>query len=101
MFSATLVPPGFTKKLKTTHVQEGDSVKLVVQVQGDPPPNVNWYRDGNQLVSSPDFQISQDGNIHTLYIPEAFFEDSGKFSAKADNPAGEAICSAQIHIERK
>ena len=88
--------------LKTTHAYEGETVQLIVQVSGDPPPTVTWYKDGNCLVSSPDFQISQeDGGIHRLTIPEAFFEDTGKFVVKAENPAGEAICSAQLYVQRE
>ena len=88
--------------LQTTHAYEGETVQLVVKVNGDPPPTVAWYKDGNRLVSSPDFQISQEeGGVHRLTIPETFFEDAGKFVVKAENPAGEAICSAQLHVQRE
>ncbi|GFS02464.1 titin, partial [Elysia marginata] len=97
---ATLIPPGFVEMLKTTHAYEGETVRLEVKVTGDPPPTVAWFKDGNRLVSSPDFQISEeDGGVHHLTIPEAFFEDTGKFEVKALNPAGEAICSAQLHVQ--
>lgn len=96
-----MIPPAFTEKLKTQRVQEREPVRLVVRVSGEPPPTVSWYRDGSRLVSSPDFHITQEGDIHGLYIPEFFYEDTGKFSVKAENPAGEAICSAHVHVQRK
>lgn len=97
--AAILVPPAFSEKLKTTYAQEREPVRLVVRVSGEPPPTVSWYRDGNRLVSSPDFQITQDGDVHGLYIPEVFYEDTGKISVRAENPAGEAICSAHLYVQ--
>ena len=40
------------------------------------------FREGAQIVSSPDFEIIREGETHSLYIPEVFYEDSGKFSVK-------------------
>ncbi len=40
------------------------------------------FREGAQIVSSPDFEIIREGDTHSLYIPEVFYEDSGKFSVK-------------------
>ncbi|XP_012936768.1 uncharacterized protein LOC101859779, partial [Aplysia californica] len=96
---AKLIPPAFVEKLRTCQAHEGEPVRLVVKVTGEPTPEVSWFRDGAKLVSSPDFQISHEGDVHSLYIPEAFYEDSGKFSVRADNPAGEAVCSAQLHVQ--
>lgn len=96
-----MTPPSFTEKLQSQYRREGEPVRLTVKVTGIPPPTVTWYRDGRQLVSSPDFEIKQEGEIHSLYIPEVFYEDSGKFSVRAENSAGEAICTASVSIEGK
>ena len=101
LVSATMVPPFFQQRLQTQEVREGQAVKLTVQVSGEPMPEVTWYREGAQLISSPDFEIVQDGEFHSLYIPEAFYEDSGKFSVKATNKAGETRCTAELIVEGK
>eukprot|EP00106_Octopus_bimaculoides_P016754 XP_014784196.1 PREDICTED: titin-like isoform X3 [Octopus bimaculoides] len=96
---ASMIPPSFTERLQRRQVKEGESVKLTVRVAGTPAPQVMWYREGSRIVSSPDFEIIQEGDIHTLYIPEVFYEDSGKFTVKAKNPAGEAECMAELRVQ--
>lgn len=96
-----MIPPSFTERLQKRQVKEGEAVKLTVRVAGTPAPQVMWYREGSHIVSSPDFEIIQEGDIHTLYIPEVFYEDSGKFTVKAKNPAGEAECCAELSVKGK
>ncbi len=93
-----MIPPEFPQKLQSKSVKEGDTVRFTVRVSGKPVPEVTWYREGSQIVSSPDFEIQQEGDLHTLYIPEVFYEDAGKFSVRAENRAGEALCSADLIV---
>lgn len=94
-----MIPPQFTERLQTKEVKEGDAVRFTVRVSGKPPPEVTWYREGSKIVSSPDFEILQEGDLHTLYIPEVFYEDSGKFSVRADSKAGQTQCTAELIVE--
>ena len=41
----------------------------------------------------------QRGDVHTLFIPEVFYEDSGKFSVRAVNKAGQATSTAELIVE--
>ena len=41
----------------------------------------------------------QQGDVHTLYIPEVFYEDAGKFTVKAENEAGQVSSSADLKVE--
>ncbi|XP_046554795.1 uncharacterized protein LOC124264120 [Haliotis rubra] len=95
---ASMIPPTFTEKLQKIHAVEGEPVRLTVRVAGTPAPQVTWYREGSRIVSSPDFEVIQEGDIHSLYIPEVFYEDAGHFMVRADNPAGEATCSTQLIV---
>ena len=74
-------------------------MRFTVRVAGKPAPEVTWYREGTQIVSSPDFELIQEGDVHTLYIPEVFYEDSGKFSVKAANKAATTDCTAELIVE--
>ncbi|XP_013393635.1 titin [Lingula anatina] len=96
---ANMVPPSFPQRLQSREVHEGKAVKLMVRVAGTPTPTVSWYREGAHIISSPDFEILQEGDLHTLHIPEVFYEDSGKFTVAAVNPAGEARCTAELIVE--
>ena len=94
-----MVLPEFTERLQTKEVREGEAVQFTVRLSGCPPPEVTWYREGMQIMSSPDFTISQSGDLHTLYIPEVFYEDSGKFTVKAESLAGQTQCTAELIVE--
>ncbi len=94
-----MIPPEFTERLQTREVKEGDSVRYTVRVTGKPMPQVTWYREGSQIISSPDFEVIAEGDTHSLYIPEVFYEDSGKFSVKAENQAGQTTCTAELIVE--
>jgi len=64
--SASVIPPSFTERIYDVSIKEGEPVKLTVRVAGHPAPEVTWYREGQQLVSSPDFeivQVQQNGGV--------------------------------------
>ena len=93
------MPPSFTEKLQTQEVKEGQPVRFTVRVAGQPPPEVTWYKDGSKVVSSPDFEIIQEGDLHTMCIPEVFYEDTGKFTVQATNEGGQVECSAELRVQ--
>ncbi|KAM5237084.1 myopalladin [Ctenodactylus gundi] len=92
-------PPRFTQKLRSREVPEGTRVRLDCIVVGIPPPQVRWYCEGKELENSPDIQIVQAGNLHSLTIAEAFEEDTGRYSCFASNIYGTDSTSAEIYIE--
>ena len=59
---------------------------------------VSWFKEGQNLVSSPDFEIVQDGEDYSLRIPEVFDEDAGRYSVKAENEAGEVFSQADLTV---
>ncbi|XP_064001281.1 myopalladin [Pogoniulus pusillus] len=92
-------PPHFTQKLKSREVPEGTKVQLDCIVVGIPAPEVRWYCEGKELENSPDIQIIQTGDQHSLVIVEAFEEDTGRYSCFASNIYGTDSTSAEIYIE--
>uniref|UniRef100_A0A8B9VFW7 Myopalladin n=1 Tax=Anas zonorhyncha TaxID=75864 RepID=A0A8B9VFW7_9AVES len=92
-------PPRFTQKLKSREVPEGTKVQLDCIVVGIPAPEVRWYCEGKELENSPDIQIIQTGDRHSLVIVEAFEEDTGRYSCFASNIYGTDSTSAEIYIE--
>lgn len=60
-----------------------------------------WYCEGKELENSPDIQIIQTGDQHSLIIVEAFEEDTGRYSCFASNIYGTDSTSAEIYIEGK
>ncbi|XP_074642495.1 uncharacterized protein LOC141899810 [Tubulanus polymorphus] len=97
--TAEMTAPRFTMLMSDTLVKEGDRVQLTCRVTGQPEPSVSWYREEILIENSPDYQITADGEIQTLTIPEVFAEDAGTFMVRAINPAGEAKCYAKLMVE--
>lgn len=80
-------------------VRQGSQVQLQVRVTGIPTPVVKFYRDGAEIQSSLDFQISQEGDLYSLLIAEAYPEDSGTYSVNATNSVGRATSTAELLVQ--
>lgn len=74
-------------------------MRLQVKVTGIPTPVVKFYRDGAEIQSSLDFQISQEGDLYSLLIAEAYPEDSGTYSVNATNSVGRATSTAELLVQ--
>ncbi|XP_053178065.1 palladin isoform X3 [Scomber japonicus] len=99
-------PPIFTKLLQDAQASEGQVVVLECRVRGSPPLQVRWYRQGEEIMDSPDFRILQKKprsaaepeEICTLVIAEAFPEDGGLFCCTASNPYGSINSTAKLSV---
>lgn len=58
-----------------------------------------WFCEGKELENSPDIQIINRGELHSLIISEAFEEDTGRYSCFASNVYGTDSTSAEIYVE--
>ncbi|XP_049335709.1 hemicentin-1 isoform X1 [Astyanax mexicanus] len=66
-----------------------DSIQLVCQAEGTPPPTIQWLKDGQVLrrTGLKNIRISPDGS--TLTVTAAHTSDGGKYTCVATNKAGE------------
>ncbi|XP_031816253.1 titin isoform X4 [Sarcophilus harrisii] len=99
LVTAETAPPNFVQRLQSMTVRQGSQVRLDVRVTGIPTPVVKFYRDGAEIQSSFDFQISQEGNLYSLLIAEAYPEDSGTYSVNATNSVGRATSTAELLVQ--
>ncbi|XP_019748703.1 palladin-like [Hippocampus comes] len=97
--SGPLSPPCFVQKLKSQEVAEGSPIRLECRVSGNPLPLIRWFCEGRELHNSPDINIWQDGELHTLVIAEAFEDDTGRYTCVASNSLGADNTSAEVYIE--
>uniref|UniRef100_A0A452S8I1 Myosin light chain kinase, smooth muscle n=1 Tax=Ursus americanus TaxID=9643 RepID=A0A452S8I1_URSAM len=78
---------------------DGSQVTMTVQVSGNPPPEVIWLHDGNEIQESEDFHFEQRGTRHSLCIQEVFPEDTGTYTCEAWNSAGEVRTQAVLMVQ--
>ncbi len=51
--------PAFIHGFSNLTTYEGEQVRFEVEVRGDPPPTISWYRGGEIIRDSPDFQVKK------------------------------------------
>ncbi|XP_019508069.1 PREDICTED: myosin light chain kinase, smooth muscle isoform X2 [Hipposideros armiger] len=78
---------------------DGSQVTMTVQVSGNPPPEVIWLHNGNEIQESEDFHFEQRGTRHSLCIQEVFPEDTGTYTCEAWNSAGEVRTQAVLTVQ--
>lgn len=93
------VAPLFLQGLSDLRVMDGSQVTMTVQVSGNPPPEVIWLHDGNEIQESEDFHFEQRGTLHSLCIQEVFPEDTGTYTCEAWNSAGEVRTQAVLMVQ--
>lgn len=59
----TEVPPAVSPLADLT-VPEGTPARFVTTVTGTPTPKITWYREGNVVKASRDFQVSRHFKTH-------------------------------------
>ncbi|BHF60892.1 hypothetical protein SprV_0100386100 [Sparganum proliferum] len=83
-------------------IASGGRLEVTCHVNGFPPPQVFWLKDGRQVhsgVDANDFQVKQDRIIHQLIIPEAHKHHSGQWEVIGRNAAGLVLSSMTVTVD--
>ncbi|XP_076659530.1 obscurin isoform X6 [Halictus rubicundus] len=95
--------PEFITNLQPLTVVEGFPVKLEVKVLGKPAPQLQWFKDGQEI--KPDGQriktVSLPDGSQALIIERATPEDAGEYQVIAGNTEGTSSCKGTISIMGK
>ncbi|XP_062447296.1 hemicentin-2 [Rhea pennata] len=99
-----LVPPWIAKddpsgEFAVTEVKTkvNSTVTLECESWAVPEPTIQWYKDGQLLVSAGHLQILNEGQI--LQIKPASVSDSGHYTCVATNAVGEDDKDFSVHIQ--
>lgn len=82
-------------------INEGDELKINVIIQGNPRPDVEWYKDDRPLKRTSRVNLSARGNKFGITIFSVVLEDSGIYKCVAKSAAGTTTKSFQVNIEGK
>ena len=90
--------PFFKQKAESQTISEGQSVTFSVIVAGNPPPEVDWLKDGEVIEDNGRFVIKEDveHGKFSLIIEQTAFKDAGTYKCVAFNEAGEASCKTSL-----
>nr|XP_058913237.1 alpha-protein kinase 3 isoform X3 [Kogia breviceps] len=93
--------PLFETTLKSRAVSEDSDVRFTCIVTGYPEPEVTWYKDDTELdryCGLPKYEITHQGNRHTLQLYRCREEDAAIYQASAQNAKGIVSCSGVLEV---
>ncbi|XP_019907557.3 alpha-protein kinase 3 isoform X2 [Esox lucius] len=93
--------PYFESTLKSKAVSETCNTMFTCDVSGHPTPEVTWYKDDVQLdryCGLPKYNISRNGQNHSLHIYNCSEEDAAIYQASARNSKGIVSCSGVLEV---
>ncbi|XP_038208120.1 obscurin isoform X3 [Zerene cesonia] len=96
--------PRITKSLVDMTVDEGQTLKLEVEVEGCPEPRVKWYKDGKEVTTDARIKIERDTqrlenyNLTVTLIKE---EDGGEYEVRAENEMGSVSSKSTVTVHSR
>ncbi|XP_047025271.1 obscurin isoform X5 [Helicoverpa zea] len=99
-----LKAPYFLVALKDTEIMENTYLRFMVNVKGDPNPEVKFYRDDKEILTTSEsdrvsiIRTRADRGCYELVISDVLPSDAGKYSCKAMNIYGEVTSEATVTV---
>ncbi|KAM6963087.1 obscurin [Aplochiton taeniatus] len=92
-------PPSIQVPPEDQCVEPGQSATFTAIITGRPTPQIQWYKDGEELMSNDNVEVGQRGARcwAKVVCPEG--EDGGIYTCFAFNDSGHASCQAQLTVE--
>ncbi|XP_028977573.2 obscurin [Esox lucius] len=93
-------PPFIQVPAEDLCVEPGQSATFTIIITGRPAPEIQWYKDGEELLANENVEVVQNGVRCCLSVlcPES--EDSGVYTCWAFNDSGSTSCQAKLMVEQ-
>ncbi|XP_056234585.1 obscurin [Seriola aureovittata] len=99
MQEITDAPPSIQVPTEDLCVEPGQPATFTAIITGRPTPNIQWYKDEEELAANENVEIVQHGARCSVTIVCSEGEDSGIYTCLAYNDSGHASCQAQLTVE--
>lgn len=93
------IAPEILTPLQNLTVVEGKPANLECEVKGEPQPNIEWFKDGEQVKQSERINLNFEGNFASLSFKPAELDDEGEYKCVARNELGSASSEAELLVE--
>ncbi|XP_052382992.1 obscurin isoform X27 [Oncorhynchus keta] len=92
-------PPSIQVPVEDLCVEPGQSATFTIIITGRPTPEIQWYKDGEELLATENVEVVQNGARCSLTVlcPES--EDGGIYTCWAYNDLGHTSCQARLTVE--
>ncbi len=91
--------PEFLKELKPVEVVEGSDAQFEVQVQGNPEPDISWFKNNVLIEPGDRYEEKKVEDLHKLIIHETKPKDSGEVKCQAMNDVGKVQSVAPLVVK--
>ncbi|XP_075159435.1 myomesin and myosin binding protein isoform X2 [Haematobia irritans] len=91
--------PRFIDELQDMHAVEDERMEFRVKFLGQPPPEINWFKDGYEIFSSRRTKIVNDTDASVLIIHQVALTDEGEIKCTATNRAGHVVTKARLFVQ--
>uniref|UniRef100_A0A914I6R1 Uncharacterized protein n=1 Tax=Globodera rostochiensis TaxID=31243 RepID=A0A914I6R1_GLORO len=92
--------PFFSFSLRPRLIQKNNACKLLCTVTGNPPPKIEWLKDG-QPVDEERVQTLFKSGVASLEIFNTRPQDAGVYTCVASNELGQDETSAPVAVETR
>lgn len=99
MFLEPKQAPIFDTKPESIDVPLGESADLECHVTGAQPIHITWSKDGREIRTGGNYNITFVANTAHLRVLRVGKGDSGQYTCQASNEAGKDFCSAQLSVK--
>uniref|UniRef100_A0A0C9QJT5 MYLK_3 protein n=1 Tax=Fopius arisanus TaxID=64838 RepID=A0A0C9QJT5_9HYME len=85
-------------------LNEGDTLKLAVQISGTPDPDIKWFKDGKEVSADARIKITRDSQrkeSYDLTLNLLKGSDGGTYEVRAENEMGSVVCKSKVIVLTK
>ncbi|KAL3275186.1 hypothetical protein HHI36_019955 [Cryptolaemus montrouzieri] len=93
-----LIPPSFSKLLEPGCIKEGSPFQFQCKVEGNPLPDVQWYKNQECIDYVPGYHITYNNGEAILKFDSVDLKDKAEYTCKATNQVGIAQSTASLSI---
>uniref|UniRef100_A0A8R1DHT8 Ig-like domain-containing protein n=1 Tax=Caenorhabditis japonica TaxID=281687 RepID=A0A8R1DHT8_CAEJA len=90
--------PDFKARLNDLRIQQNGPAEFSCQIDGEPKPAIQWFKDGQPLPNDDRFGVVEEGGAYKLKFANILSTDAGVYEIVAKNGAGEARCKARLNV---
>ncbi|KAH8302378.1 hypothetical protein KR044_005858 [Drosophila immigrans] len=91
--------PRFIEELVDMDAVEDERIEFRVRVLGEPPPEINWFKDGYEIFSSRRTKIVNEHDGSVLIIHQVALTDEGEIKCSATNRAGHVVTKSRLLVQ--